>query len=85
MMYVSANQSEKAVLPQLASLHLGGAAFSASGGGGGGAVLAGVAGAVDEVWVWSRAVEAGKYVRINRSTYQAKPFYLSSETVLPIK
>jgi serine/threonine protein kinase len=27
----------------------------------------------------------GGEVRINRSTYQAKPFYLSSETVLPIK
>ena len=27
----------------------------------------------------------GGEVRINRSTYQVKPFYLSSETVLPIK
>jgi hypothetical protein len=32
------------------------------------------------------AVDAnGGEVRINRSTYQVKPFYLSSETVLPIK
>jgi hypothetical protein len=29
--------------------------------------------------------KAGKYVLINRSTYQVKPFCLSSETVLPIK
>jgi hypothetical protein len=27
----------------------------------------------------------GKYVLINRSTYQVKPFYLSSETGLPIE
>jgi ribosome biogenesis GTPase A len=27
----------------------------------------------------------GREVLINRSTYQVKPFYLSSETVLPIK
>jgi hypothetical protein len=27
----------------------------------------------------------GKYVRIHRSTYQTKPFHLSSETVPPIK
>jgi hypothetical protein len=27
----------------------------------------------------------GGEVLINRSTYQVKPFYLSSETVLPIK
>jgi hypothetical protein len=31
-----------------------------------------------------RSSRAGREVRINRSTYQVKPFYLSSETVLPI-
>ena len=36
---------------------LGGAAFAATTAGGSGP-LAGVAGAVDDVWVWSRAVEA---------------------------
>jgi hypothetical protein len=31
------------------------------------------------------SIEVGKYLRINRSTYRVKPFYLSSETVLPIE
>jgi hypothetical protein len=31
------------------------------------------------------AAQQGGEVLINRSTYQMKPFYLSKETVLPIK
>jgi hypothetical protein len=34
---------------------------------------------------WASSLAVGKYVLINRSTYQVKPFYLSSETVIPIK
>ena len=38
----------------------------------------------DALCVYAVDPEGGE-VLINRSTYQVKPFYLSSETVLPIK
>jgi hypothetical protein len=34
---------------------------------------------------WEGGDNGSGEVRINRSTHQVKPFYLSSETVLPIK